>query len=117
VVADSTWHRGVDYTIDRLRGEIRLLREPMPTRRCACACWLLAPPPLELQRMRYRAPNEAAADTVSVDPPSASRHVRLRPAGLDDTNGAQLPSPATRASPSTSARGRTRSCASRSTWR
>jgi len=49
------WRRGTDYAIEPLRGELRLLRPPLPgdTLRVA-ACWLLAPPVLEWEMQRYR---------------------------------------------------------------
>ncbi|HEV2106119.1 MAG TPA: hypothetical protein VGU27_10360, partial [Candidatus Eisenbacteria bacterium] len=43
----GAWARGRDYLLDRLRGDLRLLR-PLPPGDTlwVAACWLLAPPPL-----------------------------------------------------------------------
>ena len=69
----TNWTRGTDYVLDRTRGVLRLLREPVAgeTLWVTC-CRLLAPPPLELQRLAWRRggasdPGAAAdsADTVA----------------------------------------------------
>ena len=49
------WRRGADYLIEPLRGELRLLRPPLPGDTLwVAACWLLAPPALEWEMQRYR---------------------------------------------------------------
>ena len=49
------WRRGTDYLIEPLRGELRLLRPPLPGDTLwVAACWLLAPPALEWETQRYR---------------------------------------------------------------
>ncbi|MGH7742623.1 MAG: hypothetical protein ACRENS_11455, partial [Candidatus Eiseniibacteriota bacterium] len=74
----GAWHEGSDYRLDRTRGELRLLREAMPGETLwVHACWLLAPPPLELQRYQYR-PVSAAPD--SAPPPVAAAESRPGPA-------------------------------------
>jgi hypothetical protein len=72
--SDSVWTRagalarGRDYVIDLLRGDLRLLREPVPGETLwVRTCWLLAPPPLELQLESYRPPR-AGADTAGLAP-------------------------------------------------
>lgn len=51
----GTWRRGVDYVIEPMRGELRLLREPLPDDTLwVKGCWLLDPPPLELRLNAYR---------------------------------------------------------------
>ncbi len=66
-----------DYSLDRLRGELRLLRTPLPgdTLRVH-ACALLRPPPLSVQPTPYRAAADDPPDTVAV----AASSVRPRPA-------------------------------------
>jgi hypothetical protein len=61
VGSDSVWSRGgpwrrrEDYLLDPLRGELRLLRPPLPGDTLwIAACWLVAPPALEWERQRYR---------------------------------------------------------------
>ena len=78
-----TSRAGRDYIVDRLRGELRLLRSPMPGETLSiAACWLLQPPALEYQPMRYRPPpppgtgsrDSAAVDTTApVRPATAHR--------------------------------------------
>jgi hypothetical protein len=56
---------GTDYVLDRLRGELRLLRaRPAGETLRVDACRLLSPPPLSLQLLRYRPPPAAAADSA-----------------------------------------------------
>lgn len=83
-VADSATSRrftsraGRDYVVDRLRGELRLLRAPMPGETLSiAACWLLQPPALEYQPMRYRPPPPAGAVRDSA---AADSSAPLRPA-------------------------------------
>jgi hypothetical protein len=66
------WRRGEDYTLDRVRGEFRLLRPTVPGDTLwVQACWLLAPPPLELRLQRYRPGQPLLPDslTANVTPP------------------------------------------------
>lgn len=63
-------HVGRDYVIDRLRGELRLLRAPMAGETLhVAACWLLDPPALEYQPMHYHTalPVAARHDTATID--------------------------------------------------
>ena len=63
------WRAGTDYALDRLRGELRLLREPVGGETLyVAACWLLDPPPLEHRVHSYRTEAPAGADSVSVRP-------------------------------------------------
>jgi hypothetical protein len=93
-VADSAWTRSgtlrqpADYIVDRMRGELRLLRAPVPgeTLRVA-ACWLLAPPALEYQQQSYVPARPALKDsmvaTLSAPParPVTSRDPSTAPSG------------------------------------
>jgi hypothetical protein len=64
----GTWRPDTDYVLDRVRGELRLLRQPAAGETLHVrACWLLDPPPLETQVYRYRP--ATAADTAGA--PSA----------------------------------------------
>jgi hypothetical protein len=69
------WHSGTDYVLDALRGELRLLREPIPGDSVwVTACGLIDPPPLERMRFQYRAaaaPGAATADTTPAVTPRA----------------------------------------------
>lgn len=78
--SDSVWTRGgplragVDYTLDRLRGTLRLLREPLPGDTLFVrACGLVDPPPLGFQivprRFGGERPDSAAADTTLAGSP------------------------------------------------
>ena len=81
--SDSAWTaghrlvRGVDYTLDRTRGILRLLREPVPgeTLRVA-SCWLVDAPPLELQLHAYR-PAHAPTDSVRSEERRVGKECRL----------------------------------------
>jgi hypothetical protein len=65
---DGAWRRGSDYVLDALRGELRLLRAPLPGDTLSVeACWLLAPPPLERAWLRYRPASSASPDTARLD--------------------------------------------------
>jgi len=47
--------RGSDYILDPVRGELRMLRDIVPGDTLVVdACWLLAPPPTQLELMSYR---------------------------------------------------------------
>jgi hypothetical protein len=91
----AAWRRGVDYGIDLARGELRLLREPVPGDTLWVeACWLLAPPPLEFQLYTWRpvpgsAPDSGGAGRVppaSPAPrPGTGRSPTLAAAGTDLT--------------------------------
>ena len=88
--ASREWTRGADYALDRTRGILRLLREPVPGETLwVRACWLTNPPPLELQLNTYR-PARGAPDTAGGD--SALR-------------AAPAPRPVTSRSPSEAAAG------------
>lgn len=89
-----TWRRGVDYGIDMARGELRLLREPVPGDSVwVAACWLLTPPPLEFQLYTWRPVPGAVADSAGAGAPAGSpaprpgtgRSPTLAPAGTDLT--------------------------------
>ena len=76
--ARGAWREGSDYRLDRTRGELRLLRESMPGETLYVhACWLMAPPPLELHRYEYR-PAGAHPDTTP--PATATNPSRPGPA-------------------------------------
>ena len=93
--SDSVWTRhGVlqanrDYVLDRLRGELRLLAGAAAGDTLwVSACWLLAPPPLEYARQRYRplalvAPAGGAPDSAAapVARPSTGRDLANAPGG------------------------------------
>ncbi len=87
-VRGIAWRRGTDYAIDLLRGELRLLRAPAAgDTLVAVACFLLDPPPLVVQRIPYRAPRAAAADTAASDTARATP-VLYRPATARDPSRA-----------------------------
>ena len=85
------WRRGGDYLLDPLRGELRLLRPPLPGDTLwLAACWLLAPPVLEWEMQRYRparppgAFDSVAAPRASPAPgahPATARSPLVAPAG------------------------------------
>lgn len=94
---DSVWTRsgtldaGRDYLLDRLRGELRLLRDPAEDTLWVRACWLLDPPPLEarLETWRPAAPLAAAPESAAAEPDRAPRPAVARdPAAVPP--GAQL---------------------------
>ncbi len=69
--ATRPWTRGTDYAIDRAKGALRLLREPVPGETLwVHVCWLLDPPPAEVQRNVYR-PVLATAPAVKDSAPPA----------------------------------------------
>ena len=77
---DSVWSRaftlvrGRDYVLDPLRGELRLLRSELPGDTLwVAACWLLEPPPLDVQYQAYRPLEEAAADSAAAPLPAPPR--------------------------------------------
>jgi len=74
-VAESahTPHRtlfaGRDYLVEPLRGELRLLRAPVPGESLSIrACWLVDPPGLEYRRMSYTPAAPASGDTARAAP-------------------------------------------------
>ena len=70
----GSWRENTDYRLDRTRGELRLLREAMPGETLwVRACWLMNPPPLELQHYTYR---PAGARVDSAPPPAAPAEAR-----------------------------------------
>ncbi len=81
------WVRGRDYTLDPLRGDVRLLRAPAPGETLwVSTCRLLAPPPLEVAHLRYRPPGSLAAngpgdDSLIVPPPIARASTARDPQG------------------------------------
>lgn len=86
------WRRGKDYLIEPLRGELRLLRPPLPGDTLwVAACWLLAPPVLEWEMQRYRpARPPGAVDSGAASPrtspapgarPATARNPLVAPAG------------------------------------
>jgi hypothetical protein len=90
----GAWRRGVDYGVDLARGELRLLREPVPGDTIwVGACWLMVPPPTEFQLYAWRptgAPAESA--TASAAPatsagarPSTGRSPTVAATGTDLT--------------------------------
>lgn len=51
----GTWRRDLDYTLDRLHGDLRLLRTPVPGETLwVRACGLVLPPPIEYQPLVYQ---------------------------------------------------------------
>src|SRR5258705_4152970 len=65
----ATWTRGTDYLLDRTRGVLRLLHEPVAgeTLWVTC-CRLVTPPPLELQRLAWhRAGATDSSDAGTTD--------------------------------------------------
>ena len=79
---------GSDYLVDRLRGELRLLRFPVPGESLSVeACWLVDPPQLEYRRLRYTPSQPAAGESARVAPvtpftrPATARDPRVTPGG------------------------------------
>ena len=81
------WRPGLDYSLDRVHGELRLLRDALPGETLSVrACWLLNPPPLEVQRYRYHpasisAPESAAASRGPIEPRPVTAHAAAPPSG------------------------------------
>lgn len=85
------WTRGTDYELDALRGEIRLLHDPVPGDTLAVqACWLLDPPPLERERMALRGGGEAPVAATSDTAPAVTPRAGVSRARLDDASGVSL---------------------------
>jgi len=86
---DGPWLAGRDYRLDRLTGDLRLLRRVAPGDTVwARACGLLRPPPLEYVRQVYRpsrapgaAGDSAATPLAPTARPSTARDVGTPPAG------------------------------------
>jgi len=79
----ATWHRGSDYALDETRGELRLLRQPLPGDTLwVLTCRLLVAPPLEFQLYSWHPARPAATDSAGPEgapvPPSASRPATAR---------------------------------------
>src|SRR5439155_9828251 len=74
-VGAAVWRRDADYALNPLRGELRLLRDPIPGDTLWVeACWLLDPPPLERERRRYRpGPPEAQGAAPDSSPAVVER--------------------------------------------
>jgi hypothetical protein len=77
--SDSVWtargplRRGVDYALDALRGEVRVLVPTAPGETLWVAtCWLLEPPPLEYRLHEYH-PVSPSAAPASADSAAAPR--------------------------------------------
>jgi hypothetical protein len=87
--ARGPWRPGLDYSLDRVRGELRLLRDALPGETLYVhACWLLAPPPLEVQHYRYRPARDrdsAAAVAAPVEPRPITAHATAPPSGASLT--------------------------------
>jgi hypothetical protein len=90
----GVWRAGSDYFLDRVRGELRVLHETVPGESLVVhACWLMAPPPLEIQLMRYRpgggtGPDTAAASAAPAPAPprpGLARDPSASPAGASLT--------------------------------
>lgn len=59
------WHVGVDYVFDFLRGEFRLLHDPLPGDTVwVTACGLINAPPLDRYRLELRPPGSLALPTA-----------------------------------------------------
>lgn len=89
----ATWARGRDYLLDPLRGEIRVLTTLVPGETLwVAACWLVAPPPLEVSHHDFVPAPVAGAAPARRD--STVLAVPARPStGRDLTeaqNGASL---------------------------
>ncbi len=88
---DGAWERGRDYRLERLTGDVRLLRVLAPGDTVwARACGLVTPPPLEFVRQVYRParPVVSATDTSLSTPalvpstrPATSRDPGVAPMG------------------------------------
>ena len=87
--ARGVWRPGIDYSLDRVRGELRLLRDALPGETLFVqACWLLVPPPLEVQHYRYR-PARERDSVAAAAAPAPSRpitaHATAPPSGASLT--------------------------------
>ncbi len=79
----EVWRRGSDYALDETRGELRLLRQPLPGDTLwVRTCRLLVTPPLEFRLYNWRPAGAAAADSTgpgrTSGPPPASRPATAR---------------------------------------
>ena len=94
---DSVWarggplRRGLDYQWDLLRGDLRLLRSWVPGDTLwVSGCGLVAPPPLDFQRLVYRAARPTAPVDSSLPVPRVPLAANLRPATARDPASAPL---------------------------
>ncbi|HET7224123.1 MAG TPA: hypothetical protein VFK69_00310, partial [Candidatus Eisenbacteria bacterium] len=90
VAREGTWRRGVDYLLDDTRGELRLLRMPVPGDTLWLdVCWLADPPPLEVQLQQYRPTAPDQPDSLAAQPPAPERPVTAHSV-RDAPSGASL---------------------------
>ena len=76
----GAWQRGTDYRLDRLRGDLRLLRALAPGETVwVQVCGLLQPPPLEYARQVFR-PARAPGATDTLHTPAGTLAATARPA-------------------------------------
>jgi len=87
---DGGWVRGRDYRLDRLRGDLRVLRQWVPGETLwVSVCGLLAPPPLEYVRQVYQpARGSLASDTGAIAGPTAAMAATTRPSTQRDPSTA-----------------------------
>ena len=81
----AAWRRGDDYALDETRGELRLLRPPVPGDTLWVShCRLLVAPPLEFQLHAWRPAGTAAPDSAAPAPvlPPADRPATARSPGV-----------------------------------
>lgn len=82
------WVRGTDYSLDPLRGDLRLLAPLAPGETLwVAACWLVSPPPLEYARQVYR---PVPAGEPAAAPADSSAAPAPRPSTARDVSGAPL---------------------------
>lgn len=83
------WERGRDYSLDALRGDLRLLAPLAPGETLwVAACWLVAPPPLEHAQQVYRP--VPVTDAPAAAPPESAAAPAPRPSTSRDVAGAPL---------------------------
>jgi hypothetical protein len=88
----AAWRRGSDYALDATRGELRLLRQPVPGDTLwVRACRLLVAPPLEFRLYRWTPSGATAPDSSRPAPappssrPATARSPAVAAAGTDLT--------------------------------